>query len=199
MIRGPVYIDNLRLAAWVLTTPGCIVECGTWRGGMIAGIADLLGSGRSYYLYDSFQGLPPATEIDGELARRWQADTASPTYYNNCAASEEEARTAMSRSAAKTYRIVKGWFEETLPKERPSEPIALLRMDADWYESTKCILDNLIPRMAPGGMVIVDDYYAWEGCTAAVNEFVAARKWQIRQSKRGVCFMVAPDDWPAAG
>ena len=70
------------------------------------------------------------------------------------------------------------------------EKIALLRMDADWYDSTKCILDNLGDRVVPGGIVIVDDYYAWEGCAVAVNEFAAARKWRIQQSRYGgVCFV----------
>ena len=61
-----LYAGNLHLATKVADVEGVIAECGTWRGGMIAGIADVLGSGRSYYLCDSFQGVPPAREIDGE-------------------------------------------------------------------------------------------------------------------------------------
>jgi len=136
MIPEGAYFDNLRLATRVAAIEGNIVECGTWRGGMIAGIAEVLGSQRRYYLCDSFQGLPPAKEIDGEAARNWQADTASPGYHNNCLASEEDVRAAMSMSPASDYKILKGWFEETLPTF-PGEPIALLRMDADWYDSTK--------------------------------------------------------------
>jgi O-methyltransferase len=184
-----LYAGNLHLATKVAGVEGVIAECGTWRGGMIAGIADVLGSGRCYYLCDSFQGLPPAKEIDGAAAKAWQDDTTSPTYYNNCAASEEEARSAISMSSAKDYQIVKGWFEETLPK-LPARPIALLRMDADWYDSTKCILDNLASRVVSGGLIIIDDYYTWEGCTVAVNEFAARNKCQIRQSPHGVCYVV---------
>jgi O-methyltransferase len=193
MVPEDIYIGNLRLAMQARTIPGCVVECGTWRGGMIAGIADALGSARSYHLYDSFEGLPAAKDVDGKSAQQWQADTASEHYHNNCCASEEEARAAMSLSAAKNYQITKGWFNDTLSKARLPEPIALLRLDADWYDSTKCILDNLVPKTAPGGLVIVDDYYQWEGCTLAVNEFAASRKWTIRQSRRGICFMVAPE------
>ena len=182
-----VYAVNLHLAAMVAGVDGAIAECGTWRGGMIAGIADVLGSGRSYYLCDSFQGLPPVKEIDGAAAKAWQDDTTSPTYYDNCTASEEDAQSAISMSPAKDYQIVKGWFEDTLPK-LPERPIALLRMDADWYDSTKCILDNLADRVVPGGLIVIDDYYTWEGCTVAVNEFAARNKWQIRQ-KRGVCYV----------
>lgn len=191
MVSERVYVGNLRLARQAADVRGSIVECGTWRGGMIAGIADVLGPDRRYYLYDSFQGLPPAKEIDGAAALAWQSNTTSPSYHDNCTASEDEARLAMSRSAAKDYWIVKGWFNETLTKVKPPEPIALLRIDADWYESTKCILDNFAPCLAPGGMIVVDDYHTWEGCTQAVNEAAAVRKWRIRQSRyAGICFII---------
>ncbi|HLI81516.1 MAG TPA: TylF/MycF/NovP-related O-methyltransferase [Candidatus Binataceae bacterium] len=189
MISELTYVGNLRLMKNIASVEGDVIECGTWRGGMIAGIADVLGSRRRYYLCDSFQGLPPAKEIDGAAARAWQSDTGGPEYYNNCTASEEEARAAISLSAATDYQIVKGWFEQTLPR-LPARPIALLRMDADWYDSTKCILDNLAERVASGGLIIVDDYYQWEGCTLAVNEFAARKKWRIRQNIYGVCYIV---------
>ena len=189
MIRETQYVGNLHLAAKVINVEGIVVECGTWRGGMIAGIADVLGSERSYYLCDSFQGLPPAKEIDGSAALAWQADTTSPGFYDNCTASEEEARAAMKMSRAKDYQIIKGWFDKTLPTF-PLQPIALLRMDADWYDSTKCILDNLADRVVCGGAIIFDDYYAWEGCTVAVNEFAARKRWRIRQNHHGVSYVV---------
>lgn len=190
MIAPDDYVENLRLAAQAASIRGTIIECGTWRGGMIAGMADVLGPSRRYLLFDSFLGLPPAQKIDGAAALAWQSDVASPNYYNNCAATEEEARAAMSMSPATDYRIVKGWFSDTLPMAEFSEPIAVLRLDADWYDSTKCVLDNLACRVAPGGMIIVDDYHTWEGCTVAVNEAAAWRKWRIRQSRGGVCFIV---------
>jgi O-methyltransferase len=189
MIPGSTYVGNLCLAAMAAQIQGSIVECGTWRGGMIAGIADVLGPGRRYYLFDSFEGLPPAKEIDGPAALAWQADTKGAGYFDNCTASEQEARAAMSLSRAKDYQIVKGWFRETLPRVSMPQPIALLRMDGDWYESTKCILDNLAPSVARGGLIIVDDYYLWDGCTQAVNEAAAMRKWRIQQYA-GICFIV---------
>ena len=140
-------------------------------------------------MFDSFEGLPPAKEIDGPAALAWQADTKSAGYFDNCTASEQEARAAMALSRAKDYQIVKGWFRETLPRVNMPEPIALLRMDGDWYESTKCILDNLAPSVARGGLIIVDDYYLWDGCTQAVNEAAAMRKWRIQQYA-GICFIV---------
>jgi O-methyltransferase len=189
MIPEDHYTANLQLALRVKNVPGAIVECGTWRGGMIAGIADILGSDRHYFLFDSFEGLPAAKEVDGKAALAWQRDTSSPIYYDNCRASEDEARTAMSKSAARQLTIVKGWFNETLPRASTG-PIALLRMDADWYDSTKQILASLADLVVPEGVIIVDDYFTWEGCTRAVNECAAQKSWMIRQFwPPGVCFI----------
>jgi O-methyltransferase len=188
MIPETLYSGNLHVAARVATIQGTIVECGTWRGGMIAGIADVLGSSRHYYLCDSFQGLPPAKEIDGPEALAWQANPSGSTYHNNCTASVDEARSAMAMSPAKDYTILEGWFEETLPTFPPGS-IALLRIDADWYDSTKCVLENLAMRVVRGGFIVIDDYHDWEGCTLAVNEFAARYKWKIRQNHHGVCYV----------
>src|SRR5690348_7511798 len=66
MIPASTYAKNLMIAEnYIRSVPGCVVECGTWRGGMIAGIADVLGAERDYFLFDSFEGLPAAGEIDG--------------------------------------------------------------------------------------------------------------------------------------
>ena len=190
MVPEDVYIGNLQLVAKVRDILGDIVECGTWRGGMIAGIADALGPARHYRLFDSYEGMPAAKEIDGEAARAWQENTSGPYYHNNCSASEAEARQAMSMSAATEYTVVKGWFETTLASANVG-PIALLRMDADWYDSTKQILDNLAHRVVRGGLILVDDYYVFQGCTRAFNECAAARNWMIRQHQPGgVCYVV---------
>ena len=104
----------------------------------------------------------------------WQSNTESPAYYNNCTAAEEEAAAAMKLSGATSFSLVKGWFNETVPRFTPPSEIAVLRLDGDWYDSTRVCLENLYPHVAPGGIVIVDDYYNWDGCARAVNEFLAA-------------------------
>ena len=86
MIPKETYIQNLSLIEKFKDLEGCIVECGTWRGGMIGGIAALLGDKRNYFLFDSFEGLPKAKQIDGESANNWQNDVDSPYYFNNCKA-----------------------------------------------------------------------------------------------------------------
>ncbi len=190
MLPKSWYIGNLHLSARVKNIAGAIVECGTWRGGMIAGIADVLGPDRKYYLFDSFEGLPPAREIDGEAAMAWSKDVNGPYYFNNCRASEDEARQTMGLSRARQFATVKGWFENTLPTAKVGL-IALLRLDADWYDSTKQILDNFAQMVVPGGLILVDDYYVFDGCTRAVNEYAAARNWKLRQYWRGeVCYVI---------
>jgi O-methyltransferase len=169
---------------------GCVVECGVWRGGMTAGIADILGSDREYFLFDSFEGLPSAKAIDGERAIAWQKDIRSPTYYDNCQAPIEFAEQAMKLSSARKYKIVKGWFNETLPKFSLPCPIAILRLDGDWYESTLLALENLFKYVAHDGIVIIDDYYTWDGCSIAVHDFLSRHHLTARLTQKyGICVL----------
>lgn len=191
MVPQRLYIDNLLLVHLHAPADGCIVECGVWRGGMGAGMAHAL-PGRVHYLFDSFEGLPPAASIDGDKALQWQQDTSSPYYYDNCRAELAWADSAMRQSPAKKYALVKGWFSETLTKPDIAEPIAVLRLDADWYESTIECLRRLYPLVRSGGIVIVDDYYVWDGCSRAVHEYLyeTSATTRIRQSREGVCYFI---------
>jgi O-methyltransferase len=173
MTHATAYISNLLLARSVLDVSGCVVECGVWRGGMIAGIAEVLGPDRDYFLFDSFEGLPKAQRMDGEAIAAWQRNVGSTTYFDNCRASENEARAAMRMAGVPRSVTVKGWFERTLPGFKPSSPIALLRLDGDLYESTKVCLETLYKHVAANGLIVIDDYGTWEGCARAVNEFLA--------------------------
>ena len=191
MIPSYTYISNLELCRNFSLAGGAVVECGTWKGGMIAGIAQILGKSRNYFLFDSFEGLPDAKEVDGSAAREWQADKTSPLYFNNCTASFDDANAAMNLAGIKKPSIVKGWFNETLPKSKIEEGIAILRMDGDWYESTMDILNNLFYQVNKGGVIIIDDYYMWDGCSKAVHDFLSANKCTERiSSHNGVCYIV---------
>jgi O-methyltransferase len=190
MIPGISYLVNLELADKCKNIRGAIVECGTWKGGMIAGIASCLGPDREYYLFDSFEGLPKAREIDGISAIEWQNDKESPDYHDNCAATEADARKAMSLAHAPNTHIIKGWFENTLPGSKFPGGIALLRMDGDWYDSTIQILTNLFPLVNADGLIIIDDYYAWDGCSRAVHDYLSREKRPEKIScRRGICFI----------
>jgi hypothetical protein len=140
---------------------------------MMAGLADLLGSQREYYLFDSFEGLPPATPIDGPALQTWQANVTGPGYHNNCTATATQAEAAMKQSSATRYSLIKGWFDETVPAFDPNQKIALLRLDGDLYESTTVCLKYLYSQVADEGIIIIDDYQPWDGCARAVHEFLA--------------------------
>ena len=122
MIGRRAYAENLALMAMTLRNPslreGAVIECGTWRGGMSAGMIQVGGPQRRYDFFDSFEGLPPAGEQDGQRAKEYQRDTASPTYYDNCTASLAEFEKTISLIDVPSQRIGihKGFFEETLPK-----------------------------------------------------------------------------------
>jgi O-methyltransferase len=192
MVPPRAYVRNLRLAKEVREVPGAIVECGVWRGGMTAGIATTLGSDRHYVLFDSFEGLPPAQDIDGPAAIAWQRDRSSPTYYDNCRAEMETARHAMRSAGVPRPDLRVGWFEETVPIFASTRtPIALLRLDGDWYESTMVCLRNLFPLVVEGGIVIIDDYGVWDGCTKAVHVYLAeqGRPEALRSDGDGVTFI----------
>jgi O-methyltransferase len=163
--------------------PGVIVECGVWKGG--ASLAALLAQRhafgrveRSVYLLDSFEGLPPVKEKDGPLAADWQRGEDAERFLDNCRAAEEEVRRvlAVHDFGAEEAIIVKGWFADTVGTvvgACSESGIAILRLDGDWYDSTTECLEALEPLVAEGGTIIIDDYYAWDGCARAVHDYLS--------------------------
>lgn len=149
--------------------PGALVECGVFKGGGAAVIAASAAPSRQVFLFDSFEGLPPPGAEDGRVARARYAE-------GWCAGTEDEVRTIFSTLGLLGPRVhlVKGWFADTFPVARVG-PIALLHIDADWYESVRLCLERFWDDVSPGGYVVFDDYARWEGCTRGVDEFVAAR------------------------
>ncbi len=198
MVSRRRYLDNLQLIRSLSEIDGDFVECGVWRGGMIAGIAEIDSSRRlqrrRYVLLDSFEGLPPPAAIDGPGAEQYALQTDATGYMDNCRADVTEARAAMDRlSRPVHYDVIPGWFEHTVP-ELASEgrPIALLHLDCDWYDSVSTCLTHLEPLVVPGGLVLVDDYYAWDGCARAVHDHLSktGAVERIRQTAvGGVAYM----------
>lgn len=193
MVGRRRYLDNLQLVRSLREVSGDFVECGVWRGGMMAGMAEIDSSRRSrprrYVLLDSFEGLPAPTEIDGEGAQQYASRTDAPGYLDNCRAERAEAQAAMDRLRRPVHHeIVPGWFERTVPLLASEQrPIALLRLDCDWYDSVTTCLTHLEPLVVPGGLVVVDDYYAWDGCARAVHEYLVetGASGRIRQTAVG--------------
>lgn len=152
---------------------GDYVECGVWRGGssMLAGHTfHQLGERRNLWLYDTFEGMPDPGDRDRRVGGDpldWE--TARTNDYIAANASLEEVKRNMGELDA---RYVVGKVEDTIPAQAPDR-IALLRLDTDWYESTRHELEHLWPRLVPGGVLILDDYGHWEGHRQAVDEYFA--------------------------
>jgi len=163
--------------------PGVLLECGTWRGGcavaMLLVQRELYGAIRKpVYMLDSFEGLPAVEPRDGPLAAQWQAGADKEKFFDNCKAAQEDLENLLrqQRFAPGEYHLVRGWFEDTVPalaSELAASGIAVLRLDGDWYASTAVCLKNLCPVVCETGVVIVDDYYAWDGCARAVHDYLS--------------------------
>jgi O-methyltransferase len=163
--------------------PGAFVECGVWRGGsvlaMIATLQQLGVDDREVHLFDTFEGMTepdqrdtslidrPAVEIWEEAEGRPWPEFFSPELFNEDAVREVVLSTGYP---AERVHFVRGPVQQTLPAAAP-ERIALLRLDTDWYESTRHELEHLYPRLFAGGVLVVDDYGHWEGCRRAVDEY----------------------------
>ena len=173
---------------------GAIVECGVAQGGCAALMAATdarQGGGRQIVLCDSYEGLPDPTAEDFEDGRT--GTHASVLERGSCLGTETQVaqllfeRFGIERSRV---RMVKGWFQDTLPGlAREIGDIALLRIDADWYESVKCCLEALYDRVVAGGVVIIDDYGSCHGARRAVDEFLAVRgvRVALEHDGRGGC------------
>jgi O-methyltransferase len=164
--------------------PGAIVECGVWRGGSMMLVAHrLLALGRmdrDLYLFDTYEGLPRPDEakdvdvwgnraIDGWLPRQ-TSDQSS----HWAEASLEDVRANILSTGYPEGRLhfVKGMVERTIPEAAPTD-IALLRLDTDWYASTKHEMEHLFPRLTRNGILIIDDYGHFEGARQAVDEYIS--------------------------
>ncbi|MFE5028782.1 TylF/MycF/NovP-related O-methyltransferase [Streptomyces sp. NPDC056656] len=177
-----------RLNAFILATrhivrhniPGDIVECGVWRGGSMQACAKtLLSQGdteRGLYLFDTYEGMTPPTEEDlrrdgksaGELLAAQGKDR--PIW---AVATLDDVKSGFQGVPYPADRLhfVQGRVEDTVPRQAP-EQISILRLDTDWYASTKHELDHLYDRLVPGGVLLIDDYGYWQGSRQAVDEFL---------------------------
>ena len=144
---------------------------------------------RELHLFDTFEGMPKPTAADVDLNghsadRFFRKLQTGPDTSNFCRATLEEVRLAMHSTGYDEGLVyfVKGRVEETIPKHAP-DSIALLRLDTDWYESTKHELEHLFPRLSKHGVLIVDDYGHWEGARKAVDEYFAKNEITILLSR----------------
>ena len=171
-------MDNIQLCITELlrrNVPGDLIEAGVWRGGAAIFMRAVLKAynsvDRNIWVADSFQGLPVAN------AAAYPADAGSGFWaFPQLAVSLENVKANFERFGLldEHVRFLPGWFKDTLP-EAPIERLALLRIDADMFESTMDALRSLYPKLSRGGYVIVDDYGFIDACKKAVDEFRADR------------------------
>lgn len=178
-----------RIAALVSATeyivragiPGAVVECGVWKGGsMMAAAMTLmhLDNVRDLYLYDTFEGMTDASSSDFDLrgrpaTRLHLRGRRGRTNWFEVPLDAVRSNLASTGWPMNHAHFVKGPVETTIPATLPAE-IALLRLDTDWYESTRHELEHLFPLLRPGGILIIDDYGHWTGARKAVDEYFKA-------------------------
>lgn len=177
---------------------GAFVECGVWKGGAVALAAMYLESLADFsmdlHLFDSFGEIcEPDANVDGKRAvleargiENAKGRLVSSGIYERMGISTgqvDQVRDLIEKKVAYQkgkVELHEGWFQETMPKCTSIKEIAVLRLDGDWYSSTKCCLDHLYEKVSPRGVVIIDDYYAYEGCRKAVDEFLINRGEFVR-------------------
>lgn len=168
---------------------GAFVECGVWKGGsamaMTLALADANDQTRDLYLYDTFAGMSAPTNEDVSIhgqdaQRKFEAVKRAEDSSDWCFSPLDEVKANLRRTGYPTDKIhyVQGKVEDTIPETMPDD-IAILRLDTDWYESTKHEMEHLFPRLKQNGVLILDDYGHWEGARKAVDEYLADRNVTI--------------------
>jgi hypothetical protein len=168
---------------------GAMVECGVWKGGssmaMALTLKNLGSENRDLYLYDTFSGMSAPTDVDVSFRGTKAHETFSDTKISEDASDwylsplEEVKRNVFSTGYKKEkIHFIEGKVEATIPKSIPKK-IALLRLDTDWYESTKHEINHLFPLLTLNGVLIIDDYGHWEGAKKAIDEYISDNNIRI--------------------
>jgi len=175
LIQAVRYVSNNRIG-------GAIVECGVWRGGSMAAAARTLlqmrDVSRDLFLFDTFEGMPEPTANDVDYSGKRASEVMQEDSGYRCAnAPLERVKEVLYATGYPEEKLhfVRGKVEETVPGSAP-DAISLLRLDTDWYESTKHELVHLFPRLAKAGVIIIDDYGHWRGSRRACDEYFAEKR-----------------------
>ncbi len=161
--------------------PGSIVECGVWRGGSMMAVAHTLKQlGKcdiDLYLFDTYEGMTRPSDADINCVGipasiKFECTKKSNGSSDWCYAPIEDVQRNLLSTGYDGNRLkfIKGKVEDTIPDSAPRQ-ISLLRLDTDWYESTRHELIHLYPRLSVGGVLIIDDYGQWQGCRKATDEY----------------------------
>jgi O-methyltransferase len=176
-LASPRRLINLRAVARAAADrriPGVFVECGTYRGGSAAVIADQLARANPrlhVHLFDVFTGMPKPGENDPREA--WDD-------VGKFVASPEQVRQTFRAAhvplASEHLYIHQGLFEHTLPDfDIPKEGLSFLHVDCDWHDAVRMVIEKFFDAVNPGGTIVFDDYGHWSGCRKAVDTFLVRR------------------------
>ncbi len=163
---------------------GDFVECGVWKGGSMMAIAKTLQmmgvTNRHLYLYDTFAGMTAPTDDDIDQLDRDAAtqltneenDKTESVVWAFSGLDEVKKNIASTNYPSEFIHFIEGDVLKTIPATIPNQ-IALLRLDTDWYESTKHEMEHLFPKLIAKGVIIIDDYGFWKGSRKAVDEYLS--------------------------
>jgi hypothetical protein len=173
--------------------PGIFLEAGCALGGSAIVLAKAKRQQRGLFVHDVFGMIPPPTDEDGaDIHERYEKITSGQAggiggdaYYGYETGLLDRVRDTFTSFAlpvdANAVTLVKGLFQDTITGD---EPVALAHIDGDWYESVRTCLDRIGPRLPPGGVMVIDDYFYWSGCRTAVEEFLAEHPDEYRTVRR---------------
>jgi O-methyltransferase len=180
LLRATRYISQNRIC-------GAFVECGVWKGGSMMAASmmlDAMQELRDIYLFDTFSGMPRGVSLDVDLegnTEEWYREKSDQyvhfgkgNAWNNVSLEDVKRNVAHCSRGSQRFHFVEGKVEDTVPSRAP-ESIALLRLDTDFYESTRHELIHLYPRLVEGGVLIIDDYGHFLGARKAVDEYFSEK------------------------
>jgi len=195
-MTGPERIFSLIEAVKYVIAAGIegdIVECGVWRGGSVMAVLNVLkeldSAEKNIYLYDTYDGMTDPTADDISFEGRSAKELLDESKKNEqnviwaySALDIVKKNVYTSGYDREKIHFIRGKVEDTIPSIIP-EKICLLRLDTDWYESTKHELEHLFPRLSKGGILILDDYGHWQGARKAADEYFGKYKINIFLSR----------------
>ncbi len=164
---------------------GIYIEAGTALGGSAALIAASFKHQRKFYLYDVFDMIPPPDERDGKKAQdtyNWFIeDLNSPTHFYSKAVAAgnmvdsvlHSIESIIGKNHNADIQCIQGMVEDSL---KVDESVAFAHLDVDWYSPVYYSLDNIVPNLSMGGLIVIDDYKYWPGCRRAVRDFFSSIK-----------------------
>lgn len=167
--------------------PGILIETGCALGGSGIVIASAKHRSRVFFIYDVFGMIPPPSDKDGkDIHSRYQVIVEGKSegingdaYYGYEPNLLEKVSLTFEmfrlKPVTNNIHLIQGLYEDTL---HITSPVAFAHIDCDWYDSVMTCLQRIEPWLSSGGIMIIDDYYAWSGCKRAVDEYFANRQDQ---------------------